>query len=90
MNARVLKISKKPSRYGQDFYYIFCKTDDGISCKSCVSPQYGNYVKWSGLISKMERINDHEINATLLGIKLRGKLIDADVLGKIEYEYKAE
>ncbi|MDL2235466.1 hypothetical protein LJC07_04830 [Christensenellaceae bacterium OttesenSCG-928-L17] len=85
MNAIVLSIKKRPSRYGGSFYYIYCKTEEGISCKSCVSPNYGNFTKWRGVIGRMADINDKKIQATLVGVRLRGKLLDADVLGPVNY-----
>ena len=86
MNAIVLNIKKRLSKYGGFFYYVHCKTDEGISCKTCVSPSNGNYSKWQDLISKMPSINAKEIQATLIGVKAINKtLLDADVLNTVSY-----
>jgi hypothetical protein len=43
MRLTVLKIKQEKSRYGQQFYYIFLKGDNGRSFKTCAYPAFGNY-----------------------------------------------
>ena len=72
MRAQLINISKQPSKYGGDFYYLFFKAD-GKSYRSCVSPSYRNWSKWR------EVVDSFDGSPILLdGLKLKGNLVDAD------------
>jgi hypothetical protein len=71
MKARIVGVKKHPSNYGGYFCYVFFKTEDGKSFRTCLTPQCGNYSNWRGL--KKGDIVDG------LVIKNKG-LIDADSL----------
>lgn len=75
MKAKILKIERKPSRYGGWFYYAFFKGEDGRSYRSCIYPNCGNYARWRSVI---ENYKENE-EVWLSNLVLRGKgLIDAD------------
>ena len=74
MNAEILEISEKmKSKYGGDLYYIFFKTEDGKSFKTCVATSMRNFITWKRVIV------DKMIGAKLGGLRIKsGNVIDAD------------
>lgn len=75
ITAELQKITKHPSKYGGDFYYLFFKNlEDGKSYRSCISPSYRNWRNWSDII---ENFNE-KTPVTLTNLILRNNLIDAD------------
>jgi len=70
MIATVIKITKKPSRYGS-FYYLVCfKSLAGKSYISYIYEKMRNFSRWKKVLRE---------GVTLKGLKLKGlKLIDAD------------
>lgn len=51
MIAEILKITLRPCRNGdKKFYYIFFKSEEGESFKTCTSPDFRNYRKWKDII----------------------------------------
>lgn len=70
MKATLLKIQKQASRMGGHFYYAFFKGEDGKSYRTCLYPQYGNFKRWEGFLTKQ--------NVVLDNLQMKGKLIDAD------------
>ena len=47
MQARIMKVDEKRSKYGGIFYYVFFKdTETGQSIRSCIDPKMGNYKRW--------------------------------------------
>lgn len=80
MNAKVIKVQEKPSKYGGKFYYIFFKGEkDGKSYRTCVFPQCRNFGKWRELINKFKKDDDFDWIAVGLKVK-KGNLLDADIL----------
>jgi hypothetical protein len=78
MLMTVLKIDKKPSRYGGDFYYLFCKGENGHSFRTCLYPNFGNFCRcgWDRIIAKGTGAM-FEVNVNIKGF------IDADCVPKI-------
>lgn len=52
MKAKITKITKKPSKYGGQFYYIFFKGEDGKSYRTMTGTKFGNWQRW-GLIAEL-------------------------------------
>ena len=72
MTAELIKINKRPSRYGGYFYLVCFKGLDGKSYISYIYPKMRNYSRWKKVL---------DTGITLSGLRLvRGKknLIDAD------------
>ncbi len=73
MKAELVKIEKKPSRYGGYFFYAFFKgVEDGKPYYTCLFPKMRNFSRWkkvmkTGLIFSELRL-----------VKGKGNLIDAD------------
>ena len=78
MRAKVTKIDEKPSYRGGSFFFIFFKTDEGRSAKTCIYPQYGNARRWLPEIPKWRAALADGREVWLDGLFLRGNLIDAD------------
>ena len=74
MKAVLNKISRHPSKFGGDFYYLFFKTEKGESCKSCVGPAYRNWSNWAEIVKNFDEA--HPI--LLENLIYRNGLIDAD------------
>ena len=77
MRLTILKITKTKSKFGDYFYYIFLKGDNGASFKTCIYPKYGNYLrnKWDMVIAHGEgTILDYD----QMPITQRG-LLNADI-----------
>ena len=72
MIATIIKITKKPSRYG-GFYYLLCfKNLEGKSYISYIYEKMRNFSRWKKVLKE---------GITLKGLKLvrgKNKLIDAD------------
>jgi hypothetical protein len=81
MRLTVLKIKPQKSRYGKFFYYIFLKSDEGKSFKTCAYPKFGNFRRcgWDKVVAQgIGTI----IEYNSLPINTKG-LLDADVVFKI-------
>jgi hypothetical protein len=84
IKAKILRIEKKPSKYSSTlpFYYIFFKTLDGRSLKTCASPIYRNYMNWSRIVDNAtpgETWLDGLITKTVRG----EEIVDADSVPRI-------
>lgn len=54
MRAKPIKVQvQKAWSYGQEFYYVFFKGDDGKSYRTCLSPICGNFKRWQPIIEKV-------------------------------------
>ena len=75
MVATLIKIEKKPSRFGGHFFYVFFKeVNTGKSYYSCIFPRMRNYKRWRKVMT---------VGLIFKGLKLLKKgnkpnLIDAD------------
>jgi hypothetical protein len=70
MQATLVKLEKKPSRYGGYFYYAFFKNKDGKSYYTCLYPKMRNFKKWKPLMKE---------GITLKGLRIKkDRLLDAD------------
>jgi len=70
MKATLVKIQKKPSRYGGYFFYVFFKTKSGKSYYSCIYPKMRNYKVWKAYLRE---------GIVLSGLHIKsGRLVDAD------------
>ncbi len=70
MKATIIKLQKKPSRYGGFFFYCFFKGDDGDSYYTCLYPKMRNFSRWKKIL---------KVGTRLSGLKLVNKrLVDAD------------
>lgn len=70
MKATLVKLQKKPSRYGGWFYYAFFKAKNGKSYYSCIYPKMRNYATWKPYLRE---------GIVLSGLRIKsGRLIDAD------------
>lgn len=77
MVATLIKLEKKPSRYGGHFFYAFFKATDASSYYTCLYPRMRNWTRWSKVL---------KIGTVFSGLKLvKGKsnLINADSNFKI-------
>lgn len=80
MIATLIKIEKRPSRYGNYFYYAFFKeVNTGKSYYTCLFPRMRNYKRWRKVMT---------VGLIFEGLKLlkkgnRPNLIDADSKFKI-------
>ena len=86
MKAKVLKIDRKNSNQGGDFYYVFLKGEDGRSFKTCLYPRFGNFARWKPIIDKWAALkySVSELWINNLNVK-SGNLIDADSQIKMEF-----
>jgi len=51
MQARIMKVEEKRSKYAGMFYYVFFKdTETGKSIRSCIDPKMGNFRRWEPLL----------------------------------------
>jgi len=73
MILTIIKIEKKPSRYGSHFFYCFFKSIDGRkSYYTCLYPKMRNFSRWSKVM---------DVGTTLSNLHLvkgKDKLVDAD------------
>lgn len=77
MRLTVLKITPTKSRYGNQFYYIFLKSNTGQSFKTCAYPAYGNFHRcgWDMVVAQgVGSILEYDT----LPINMKG-LLDADI-----------
>lgn len=82
MKATILKISHKPSKYGGAFTYIFLKSSEGKSYRTCIGSHFNNYRRWEGLC---------KVGLTLDGLVVKGNgLVDADSWPKLVVEPKKD
>lgn len=75
----VMKIEKHSSKQGNDFYYVFFKTDQGESLRTCLYPKYRNFSRWKSVTEMWEGTKYSTKEIWLDGlVKKSSKLIDAD------------
>ena len=80
MTAELVKIEKKPSRYGGHFFYAFFKGIDGKPYYTCLFPKMRNYRRWQKVMKIGLVFSDLRL------VKGKGNLIDADSRFKIVEE----
>ena len=80
MRAKVIKIVERPSKYGSRFYYMFFKSEDGKSFRTCLSPVCNNFARWRKVIDDCSA--GKEVLLDKLTVLGKG-LIDADSVFKI-------
>lgn len=79
IDAKIIKITTMPSKYGGSFSYIFFQDKDGNSYKTCITGKCRNSRRWSGV----------KVGMWLKGLKVKvANLIDGD--SKFEVEKKEE
>lgn len=70
MIATIIKIDKKASKYGGDFYYVYFKSDECKSYYTCLYPKMRNFSRWKTVM---------KVGNTFTNLKVKEKtLIDAD------------
>tara|TARA_R110000796_G_scaffold206680_2_gene323006 strand:- start:20 stop:343 length:324 start_codon:yes stop_codon:yes gene_type:complete len=70
MKAQITSFKKHKSKYGDVFFYVFFKDENGQSLKSCIYPNMRNFQKWDKVVRP---------GMVLDNLKLKHKgLIDAD------------
>lgn len=71
MIAKLIKIKRKPSKYGGYFYYAFFKEKNtDKSYYTCLYPKMRNFTRWKKVMRE---------GVVLKGLKiLKNRLIDAD------------
>jgi len=72
MNATILKIDKRKARDGGNFWYIFFKSFEGRSYRTCVYEKYRNFSNWYDIIK------GNKIGLMLTGLIAGDKIVDAD------------
>ena len=70
MKAQITSFKQHKSKYGDIFFYVFFKDQNGQSLKSCIYPNMRNFQKWDRVV-KPGMVLDN------LKFKKKG-LIDAD------------
>lgn len=82
MNLKIMKIVKKPSRFGGHFYYLYLKdpSDGGNkSYKSCLSSNYRNFGHWRNIINRFNPEGKFDYFITNAKLKnSKTNVIDAD------------
>tara|TARA_R100000278_G_C5475538_1_gene166296 strand:+ start:185 stop:484 length:300 start_codon:yes stop_codon:yes gene_type:complete len=70
MKLQITSFKKQKSKYGDTFFYVFFKDQDGKSLRSCIYQNMRNFAKWKNvLIPGMVLSN--------ISLKQKG-LVDAD------------
>lgn len=82
MIATLNKITKHPSKWGGDFYYLFFKTEDGESCKSCVTPNYRNWQRWREIVLNFQE--SHPL--VIKNLIIKNGIVDADSFPEVVEE----
>lgn len=77
MTFRITGVETKNSKFGGLFTYVFFRSDEPRSVKTCLDPRNRNYKRWEPLIAKYRAGN--EVFVENLKFK-RGDLVDADSL----------
>ncbi len=73
MIATLVKIERKPSRYGGHFFYAFFKeVKTGDSYYTCLYPKMRNFSRWSKVLREGVTLKDLRL------VKGNKRLIDAD------------
>ena len=72
MIATLMKLEKRPSRYGGHFFYAFFKTSDGQSVYTCLYERMRNYKRWK----KVLKVGT--VFSKLRLVKGKKNLVDAD------------
>jgi hypothetical protein len=80
MTAEILKVSRVPSKFGGDFFYIFFKADNGKSYRTCTAPKYRNFKLWRDICLNPDNYTGSRIDG--LQEKTTGHF-DADYQGTI-------
>lgn len=87
MKAKITKITRKPSKHGGWFYFIFFKGEDGKSYRTMTGEQFGNFRRWEDIIDNWlkNKKADKPVEVWLKGLIIkRDRIIDADCLFEIE------
>lgn len=79
MIAQITSYKQQKSKYGDAFFYVFFKDQDGKSFRSCIYQNMRNFSKWknvlkngmvlSNLVLKQKGLIDADSNFQILGIK---------------------
>lgn len=82
MKAQITSFKSQKSKYGDTFFYVFFKDQNGKSFRSCIYENMRNFAKWKRIL-KPGMVLDN------LSLKSKG-LIDADsqfqIIGVKEYK----
>lgn len=70
MIVTLIKIEKRPSKYGGFFYYCFMKADGGKTYYTYVYPKMRNYSNWKPYMKKGIKLKNLRVK--------KGRLLDAD------------
>ena len=86
MTAQITSYKTQQSKYGDTFYYVFFKDDQGKSLRSCIYQNMRNFIKWKNVLQS---------GMVLSNLKLKRKgLIDADsnfnIVGVKEFQKPVE
>lgn len=85
MKAKITKITRKPSKHGGWFYFIFFKGEDGKSYRTMTGDQFGNYRRWYDIVEQWNKNSATPCEIWLKGLVIkRDRIIDADCLFEIE------
>jgi len=77
ITATIIKIVSHKSKYGGYFYYLFFKSSNGKSYKTCLYPSCSNFQRWLQVIQEVKQ--GKEVWLTGLFTLSRSKyIIDAD------------
>jgi hypothetical protein len=80
MKAIITKITKNPSKFSGDFYYIFFKDcETGKGYRMPVAPEYRNFKKWKAFVENPERARGTICDGLVLK---SGDVLDADFLSQ--------
>ena len=81
IEAKIIKITTMPSKYGGVFSYIFLIDKAGNSYKTCIASKCKNSRRWSGV----------KVGMWLKGLKIKvANLLDADSHFTIEQKEEGE
>ena len=70
MIATIIKIDKKPSKFGGHFFYVYFKSDDCKSYYTCLYPKMRSFLRWKNVM---------KVGNSFTNLKIKEKtLIDAD------------
>ena len=77
MNYTVTKVDSRQSKMGDIFYYVFLKSDEGKSARTCIYPKFRNYQFWKPAIDAAR--NDKAVYLKNLR-EMKNGMVDADSL----------
>jgi len=89
MRCKVLRITEQPSKQGGIFYYVFLKSEDEKSFKTCLYPNYRNFTTWQPIIA-LNKTREVWIDNVDTVEKNGETIVDADSKIVIEAEKLAE